>query len=213
MRKFIIITLLAIGVLSCKNQDESNRKTKIDSIQDKSIDKSLLSWETLEDKFPNQNILKFDFTTDGQPKNDLNKAIKLDSLTFSELVSKAQRYTDWKEYLEIFYFSKNNIENNEVGIFLIKRKFDGTEYSFDLIQFDNKGEIKKIETLANSWTAAECLGYTRAIIDLKSNQIHQEILQKCYDEEAEKNEDVDSILNIISLTKLDFKTLKTDTIK
>ena len=213
MRTLIIIIFIAVGLLSCNDKSGSDRKTEIDSIQNDNNDQSELSWIIIKDKFPNQDILQYDFKADGQPMNDLSKAIKLDSLAFNELVSKVKRYSDWKEYLEIFYFSKNNIENHEVGIFLIKREFDGTEYTFDLIQFDYKGEINKIKTLANSWTAAECLGYTRATIDLKSNQILQEVLQKCYDEEAENNESVDSIMNTISLENLDFKTLKTDTIK
>jgi len=213
MRTLIIITLTAFGLLSCNDKNGSDRKIEIDSIQNGNSDQSELSWTKIKDKFPNQDILQYDFKADGQPLNDLSKAIKLDSLAFKELVSKVKRYSEWKEYLEIFYFSKNKIENQEVGIFLIKREFDGTDYTFDLIQFDSKGEITKIETIANSWTAAECLGYTRATIDLKSNHILQEILQKCYDEEAENNEALDSIVNTISLKNLDFKTLKTDTIK
>ncbi len=213
MRTLIIITLTAVGLLSCNDKNGSDRKIEIDLIQNGNSDQSELSWTKIKDNFPNQDILQYDFKTDGQPLNDLSKAIKLDSIAFEELVSKVKRYSEWKEYLEIFYFSKNKIENQEVGIFLIKREFDGTEYTFDLIQFDSKGEITKIETIANSWTAAECLGYTRATIDLKSNHILQEILQKCYDEEAENNEALDSIVNTISLKNLDFKTLKTDTIK
>ena len=213
MKRLIIITFFTIGLLSCKDQDHSDKNTEFKSNQIDNNDQSLLSWETLKNKFPNQNIIQFNFSADRQPMNDLSKAIKLDSLTFNELTSKVKRYADWKEYLEIFYFSKNEIENNEIGIFLIKREFDGTEYTFDLIQFDNKGEIKKIQTLANSWSAAECLGYTRATINLESNHLIQEILQKCYDEEAENSEAIDSIVNIVSLSDLDFKTIKTDTIK
>ena len=213
MKRLIIITFFTIGLLSCKDQDHSDKNTEFKSNQIDNNDQSLLSWETLKNKFPNQNIIQFNFSADGQPMNDLSKAIKLDSLTFNELTSKVKRYADWKEYLEIFYFSKNEIENNEIGIFLIKREFDGTEYTFDLIQFDNKGEIKKIQTLANSWSAAECLGYTRATINLESNHLIQENLQKCYDEEAENSEAIDSIVNIVSLSDLDFKTIKTDTIK
>jgi hypothetical protein len=115
--------------------------------------------------------------------------------------------------LNIYYFSKNIIDQKEVGIFLVEKEFDGTEYTFDMIKIDNQGKIEKIEPLANSWSAAECIGYTRAKLDYSSNKMYQEVLEKCYDDTSDDNQSVDSIIKVKSLDKLNFKTINIDTIK
>lgn len=210
MKTSISIILILLGFSSCNNQAETGHNSQK---TENGRNKSLLVWSKMKDKFPNQDIHNFDFDNNGHPKNDINKAIKLDSLTFNELVKKVKRYNDWKEYLEIYYFSKNVIDRQETGIFLVKKEFDGTEYTFDLIQLGENGEVRKIETLANSWTAAECHGYMRAKFKPDINQLYQEILQNCYDEKAENNESIDSIIILTSLKNLEFKRIKVDTIE
>ncbi|QNR24540.1 hypothetical protein [Croceimicrobium hydrocarbonivorans] len=212
MKRILLLILVAFGLGSCNDPKGSGKETEMEPIRNEQNEQSVLSWSKIKDKFPSQDILQYDFKSDGKPINDLTKAVKLDSLTFNELVTKVKHYAEWKEYLEIFYFSKIKIENQELGVFLLKREFDGTEYSFDLIQLDSNGDIKKVVRMANSWSAAECMGYTRATLDLKLNQIQQEVIQKCYDEEAESFNTVDSILSISSLGNLDFKILRLDTV-
>lgn len=208
MKIFLIFISIILSILGCQEGNNTN------SIETKNSDLEIrLSWKNIKSKFPNSDIIDFDFSYNGQPLNNIKNLPKLDSLTFNELVKQVKTYEDWSDYLEIYYFSKNTLKKNEFGIFLTIREFDGTSYSFDAIQINEKGKIIKFRNIANSWVAAECLGYTRTKINYKDNTMLSQTLQKCYDEESVNNERIDSIIILTSILDLNFKEIKSDTIK
>lgn len=169
-------------------------------------------WEGIKGNFPYKGITDFDFSTSGQPLNMISNLPLIDTSLFNNLTKQIQTYSQWKEHLEIFYFSLNEIDNKEVGIFLTKREFDGTNYTFDLIQFDKNSKVTTFKNIANNWEAAECIGYSRAKINTESNILAIQKLQKCYDEETEKIEVIDSIIIKLSLGNLELKLIEKDTL-
>lgn len=208
MKNHLIIILIFFCLLACQEKNKSQISKNVESGDN--IDLSPLSWKNIKSKFPNSEIVEYDFSGNGQPLNEIRNLPRLDSITFRELSAQIKQLNDWKEYLEIYYFSKNIIEENEIGIFLSIREFDGTNYNFDAIQIDELGKVLKIQNLANSWQAAECIGYTRTQLDYKNRKMTSQKLRKCYDEEAENNKSIDSLTIETSLKELDFKVIEYD---
>ncbi len=152
------------------------------------------NWDTLKSHFPQKNITTFDFKPDRTPINQVEGLPHLDSAFSKHLMSQVEYYQNWKPYVELYYFSLNEFADaeNEVGIFLATIDFDGLRYNFDLIQFDANGAVITYKTLATSWTAAECFGYTRAFIDSGTLMLTQQKVQKCFDESVDGFEVQDS---------------------
>ncbi|MEM6265289.1 MAG: hypothetical protein AAGI38_22500 [Bacteroidota bacterium] len=213
--KIAICICLSVWVLSsCYSPAEKSTHAKNQAqLPVKSSVSSFLKWEEIRDIFPNKEVLLYDFDGNGIPKNDLQVAVKLDPLAFDELAVKVKYYANWKEYLEIYYYSMNTIGGLEVGVFLAIREFNGTTYTFDLIHLDKEGEVKMFQPLAQSVEQAECTSYTRARIDKAASSLTQEILQKCFDEQAESNVAVDSIVLVKSLKDVSFKEIRRDTLR
>lgn len=147
---------------------------------------SFFDWEMIKKIFPNRDILVFDFSDKGHPLNKIDDLPRVEGEMMNSLLEQVPYYKEWFQHLEIYYFSLNIIDNKEVGIFLSVREFDGMAYNFDLIQFDKMGKIIVFQTIANSWEAAECFGYTNAKIDLKDNVLYNQKLRNCFDFQSEE---------------------------
>lgn len=156
--------------------------------------KNDFDWNSKKPHFPQKNLTVFDFDSDRTPINQVEGLPKLDSAFARRLVSQVPHYQRFQEYIELYYFSLNEFADaeNEVGIFLATIDFDGLEYCFDMIQFDANGAVITYKTLATSWTAAECFGYTRAFIDPDSLILTNQKVQKCYNEAIRGFEVTDS---------------------
>lgn len=147
---------------------------------------AVFDWDVIKQNFPNRDILVFNFSDKGRPLNKIDDLPKVKGEFLNSLLEQVAYYRDWNEHLEIYYFSLNIIDNEKVGIFLSVRDFDGMEYNFDLIQFDDSGKVLVFHTIATSWETAECFGFTSAKIDLKDNILFSKTTQSCFDFESEE---------------------------
>jgi hypothetical protein len=206
--KQILISFIALLLLGCNSNNEGLITEKSETAEEENVD----FWNTIKNKFPYSGVLTFDFNSEGKSLNEINSLPVIDNNLFNTLTEQVEYYKKWKEEIKIFYFSKNTINEQEVGVFLSIRDFDGEEYSFDLIRFNEKGDIATFHSIANSWQAAECFGYSRSKIDNKTNVLVSQTLQKCYDEEAKNETAIDSIITKISLSNLTFSIIESDTI-
>lgn len=201
MKTIVILILSAFCLTACQSEEKNEAEV------------SAWGWNNIRKNFPKKNQSEFDFSPSGEPLNDIEDLPKLDSVDFNHIVKQIKTYDNWKEYLELYYYSLNYAQEIEFGIFLSIVEFDGTTYSFDLISFNDNGEVDRFEPLANSWQAAECFGYQRSSIDFNEEIMISQKLQKCYDENAPNHQAIDSVVTKTSLENLIFKVIETDTIK
>lgn len=143
----------------------------------------VLKWSEIKNKFPSQIFTKFEFTNKGQPLNNLNNLVKVDSSFFNEITSKNKRLNDWKDYLEMYFYSSFTYKENEYRVLLIIQEYDGTEYTFYLFQTNEDGFITYFLPIANSWEAAECIGFTNCEIDTINGIVFSQKTTDCYDQE------------------------------
>lgn len=208
--KKIIGVILVLTLVSCNSFDK-----KIDNSKSKSqanVNTFQFDWKLIKNNFPYNDIKEFNFNLNGELINEVNDLPSLDSSFINYLAKYIDNYDKWKNDMKFYYYSYNNIDGKEVGIFLTILVFNGEHYSFDLIQFGDEGQVLKKEVIAYSWTAAECIGYQRAYLDYLKLELKTETLEKCYDEEAENNESIDSIITVVSLKELNFNIVTMDTI-
>jgi len=202
MKKRSLSIIFILCILNACNQVPEN--TEASTLEINKENKSEF-WNSIINNFPFSGISSYDFSTDGTPQNQVENLPKIEPKLFKILTEQIKEYQNWKDYLEIYYFSKNTLNQNEMGIFLRKKEFDGTSYYFDLIQFDKSGNVIHFQNIANTWEAAECFGYTSAIIDNKSKTITTNKIQKCFDEETESFMLADSIVSENSFEFLSIK--------
>jgi hypothetical protein len=205
MNKTTFFIIIILGVTSCNHEKTTENKTTSLSIENS-------VWRKIADNSPKTNILEYDLESMGELRKNLRKLPRVDSITFKRLKNKIEKFGSWQDNIEVFYYSKNRIDNLNIGILLSIIDFNGNRYAFDLIGFDKNGEVKYNKEIANYWFEVECLGYKRAFLDLESSTMINEIIQKCYNEESINNEQIDSIINTVSLNNMDFQLIKTDTI-
>ena len=73
----------------------------------------------------------------------------------------------------------------DLYIFLTVTEFDGEEYKFEGIIFDDQGNVTSRGLIADVWYLAECSGYTKAIIYDDTWEVAVQRLLKCYDVETD----------------------------
>lgn len=171
-----------------------------------------LNWNESRNRFPHQDVLRFDFDSDAADSlvNEVEDR-KVDSLTFGLLAAQIPAYRNWQDEIDLYYFSRNMIDNIEVGIFLKHLNFDGLEVSYDMIQIDENGNATLLAEIAKGWSIAECIGYQNAYLNYDKLEVEYVEFSSCYDDSQEDEEAVDSIYTIRSLRNLDFELLSADT--
>lgn len=204
---FYLLVLFLLSLLSCDKLVKSKHEIDNNNFNNK------LNWVDIKNSFPNKNIFKYDFDELGTLINKFYESYEVDSLMLKKLMSSSNKYSNKSIFTNTFYYSANKFKGKNYGIFIIKTHIDDVNYLFDMVEFDDNGEILRNLTISKSSNGAECRGYIRANIDTNNNQIYQESIEKCYDEHAENNELVDSVVSIIKINNDDFTYIRSDTIK
>jgi hypothetical protein len=159
-------------------------------------------WESKKDLFKYSKLKSIDFNNLGRPVQLTENLKKVDN-NFKTKYFSHFLDSSWINSTDIFYYGTIEFQKTEQPVFLSIRDFDGLSYNYHLINFNSKGDIIKSWIIAYSWEAAECFGYDRFYIE--SDSMIFETLEKCYDEESEGKQSIDSIRDVIPLKTFKFK--------
>jgi len=188
---FFIFTTLLFGCNSANNEK------KTDDLLTQNF-----KWKSKKDLFKYSNLKSIDFNSLGRPVKHTNNLTKVDNdfktKYFSHFLD-----SSWITSTDIFYYGTIEFQKTEQPVFLSVRDFDGLSYNYHLINFNSKGDIIKSWVIAYSWEAAECFGYDRMFIE--SDSMISETLEKCYDEELEGKQRIDSIRDVAQLSSFKFE--------
>jgi hypothetical protein len=209
MKFQLYFLLVLVFIASCNHKqpvDNDSPKTEPAMPQ--------LNWNELRDRFPHQDVRRFDFESDATDSlvNEVEEK-KVDSLTFGLLAAQIPTYSNWQDEIDLYYFSRNMIDNIEVGVFLKHLNFDGLEVSFDMIHVDKNGTATLIAEIAKGWSVAECIGYQNACLNYDKLEVECVEFSSCYDDSQDDEEAIDSIYTIRSLKNLDLQLLYSDTVR
>ena len=196
--RILIILISSLLILGCGTSDiEPEGELKVNKILDEDF-----NWKSKKEFFKYTKLTSIDFNSLGRPVQLTDNLKKVDS-NFKTKYFNHFLDSSWINSTDIFYYGTIEFQKTEQPVFISIRDFDGLSYNYHLINFNSKGDIIKSWIIAYSWEAAECFGYDRFYIE--SDSMIFETLEKCYDEESEGNQSIDSIRDVVPLATFKFK--------
>ena len=208
--KLPLFLLILFALISCQSDSKEASSQDMTKREVSLPPPSPFAWSQIKQHFPEREVLSFDFAPDRTPLHQVEGLSQVDTVFRQHLISQVKFYQQWEEYLSFFYFSRQQIGEEEVGIILALREYNGLTYLFDLIRLDESGTVLTYANLSDSWRAAECFGYSRTTLNIERMTISKQILKKCYNEELESMV-TDSSVASLSLTNFRFDTLSSST--
>jgi hypothetical protein len=196
-RPFIVIFLLILG-FSCNSQikqDSGNKNLEmIDSI-------------LTETELPLVN--NFDLTSNIELSashwKPLNPTRKVDTFFYKKVLQNDKILGHWNDYQELYYFGKVEYKTK---IYLVISQWvgNGDECNIFLIDFNDKGKINKIITVARQYKFPDEYNYLKSII--VEGKLVRTSVNSFEDQERETKDSIVESFDLKDFTRLNYDSIR-----